>query len=60
MIKTDATLDATIARLERLRDAARHEREAHDLRGNEDAAEQSADEAFRYDEQIVALLNATA
>jgi hypothetical protein len=48
-------LDATLYRLECLRDAATHEAQAHTLRGNPDAADQSADEAAAYDRQIIAL-----
>lgn len=46
--------------LEQLREAAQNERAAHELRGDHDAAERSADEAWGYDEMIVALFNESA
>ncbi|HMG64181.1 MAG TPA: hypothetical protein VK599_14635 [Streptosporangiaceae bacterium] len=55
MTETTA-LDAQIARLENYREAARHERAAHELLGDDDAAEASAELAFRIDEQITALV----
>jgi hypothetical protein len=49
-------LDALIARLENYRRAAQYERAAHELRGDDDAAEVSADLAFSIGEQINGLV----
>jgi hypothetical protein len=53
-----ATQAAALYDLESGLYAAQHERAAHILRGNLDAAERSADEAAGYADRIAALLNA--
>lgn len=49
-------LDARIAHLDNCAEAARHERAAHELRGDPEAAETSAEEAFRYEQEATALV----